>query len=156
MTTNFNRVKYGFQPSSCSPEFTDDEPDGIKIAMPAVHTFSVDKEGERTPLPICFTLRFNALYLRRFEYVFKEVKVVVVDDEHGETLTGGVWRNRHYIPRKPSQIPPEELAKRILTMNSTVDFLEFFNLPHRNATFKVYALLEQHKSNVVTLRVRTR
>ena len=156
MTTNSSHVKCGFQPSSFSPEFSDDEPDGIKIAIPAVHTFSVDDEGERNPLPLCLTLRFNALYLERFEFVFEALKVVVVDDEHAKTLTGGVWRHRHYIPNEPTEIPPEELAKRIATEYSTVDLLEFFDLPHRNATYKVYALLEEHKSNVVTVKMKAR
>ena len=156
MPIDFDHVEYGSLPSSCSPEFTDEEPDGIKIAMPAVHAFSVDEDGEPTPLPLCLTLRFVDLYLQRFEYVFKAVKIIVIDDEHGKTLTGGVWRDRHYFPKRPTRIPPEELAKSISTMNSTVNLLEFIKLPHRNATYKIYALLEEHKSNVVTVKVKAR
>jgi hypothetical protein len=154
MSTSFDDVHYGFLMSPCSPRFTKEEPDGIKIAAPEVFSLSArDKDGDRAMLPLCMTLRFSALYLERFEQPFRAVKVVAVDDEHGKTLSAGVWRERHYIPNPPSNIPPEELKVRISTECCTVNLLEFMRFPKRKATYKVYALLEEYKSNVVTIQI---
>lgn len=154
MSTPFEDVRYGFAISSCSPQFVDDEPDGIKIAAPDGFRLSArDKDGERAMLPLCITLRFNRLYLSKFEHVFKAVKVVAVDDEHSQTFAAGVWRERHYVPHRPSDIPPEDLKRRIGTEYCTVNLLEFIHFPKRKATYKVYALLEEHKSNVISIQI---
>jgi hypothetical protein len=134
-----------------------DEPHGIKLALPPELDLSArDEAGEPAKLPLCLTLKFDALYLSRFEYVFKELKVILVDDERGETFTCGVWPDEHLAPRQRSAIPPEELKKRIATEYRTVDLLEHVKLPPRKATYKVYAVLEQYKSNVATIRVEAR
>jgi hypothetical protein len=154
MSTPFEDVQYGFVPSACSPLFTKEEPDGIKIAAPDVFSLSAkDEEGEPATLPLCMTLRFDRLYLSRFQQVFQAVKVVAVDDEHGKTLSSGVWRDRHYRPNPPSDIPPEELKRRIGTKYCTVNLLEFIRFPRRKATYKLYALLEEHKSNVISIQI---
>jgi hypothetical protein len=154
MTISFDDVRYGFAISPCSPQFVDEEPDGFKIAAPATFSLSArDRSGERAMLPFCMTLRFDGLYLSKFEQTFRAVTVVAVDDEHGKTFTSGVWRERSYIPNPPSDIPPEELKRRIETEYCTVNLLEFMRFPRRKATYKVYALLEGHKSNVVTIQI---
>ncbi len=155
--SSFDDVRYGRVPSSCSPKFAKDEPHGIKLAIPPTFDLSAkDPNGGPAKLPLCLTLKFDALYLSRFEYVFKELKVVLVDDERGETFTGGVWRDRHYVPKPPPSLPPEELQKRIATEYATVDLREHVKLPSRKATYKVYAVLEQHKSNVATIQIDAR
>lgn len=153
MSSAFDNVTYGFLDSPCSPQFTAGEPDGIKIAMPGEFELPEGSGHERAKLPLCVTLRFDSLYLSKFEYVFKAIKVVLVD-ENGAVLSGGIWRDRHYAPpRRNPGIPPEELKKRIATKYNTVDLLEHIELPPRKATYKVYALLEQHKSNVATIEI---
>jgi hypothetical protein len=135
VTISFDDVRYGFAISPCSPQFVDEEPDGFKIAAPATFSLSTrDKSGERAMLPLCMTLRFDRLYLSRFQQVFQAVKVVAVDDEHGKTLSSGVWRDRHYRPNPPSDIPPEELKRRIGTEYCTVNPRELMRFPRRKAT----------------------
>ncbi len=147
---SFDDVKYGFFPSSCSPRFEPGEPDGIKIAAPA--KFSVtSREDGHAMLPFCVSMRFNAYYLSKFPQVFEALKVVLVDDENDQVMSGGIWRDRHYIPNPPSPIPREELEKRIALKYSTVNLLEFFRLPARKARYNVYTMLEEHKSNIITI-----
>lgn len=156
-TREFDDVRYGRFPSSCSPRFEKDEPHGIKLAIPPSFDLSAtDASGRPAKLPLCLALKFDGLFLSRFEHVFKEVKVVLVDDERGETFTCGVWRDRLYRRDPPPALPPEQLKQQIAWEYSTVDLLEFARLPARSATYKVYALLEQHRSNVATLRVEAR
>jgi hypothetical protein len=151
--TSFDNVKYGFESSKCSPEFTNDERDGIKIATPDQVTLPAAASPKDAPLPLCLTVQFDGLYLSRFPQVYQAVKVVLVDDDRHETFTGGVWRDRHYVRTGPSRLSPEVLKARTLTYYSTVNLLEHIPLPRRPATYKIHALLEEHKSNVVTLRV---
>jgi len=155
MSVSFDGVKYGFARSPCSPEFVAGEPHGIKIAAPS--TFKLPVSGEGVPVPLCMTMQFTGLFLVRFEYVFKAVKVVLVDDEHGETFGGGVWRDRFYAPRPVPPVPPSEreLEQRVVTTYNTVNLLEYFHLPRRKATYRVYAVLEEFRSNVLTVHVDT-
>jgi hypothetical protein len=152
--TSFEGIRYGFNRSSCSPRFEGNEPDGIKIAAPSQFTFSRQPTREEPDeLPFCISMKFGALYLSRFDQVFRSVKVLVVDDQRNETLTGGVWRDRHYVPANPSLLSREELAARTSFEYNNVDLLEFIPLPRRPAKYHIYALLEEHKSNVVTVQV---
>lgn len=150
--TSFENVEYGSGPSPCSPKFEFDER-GVKIAMPDRFEFSGAAGGDRSKLPLCISIQFDALYLSRFEFVFRALKVVVVDDERQEVFNGGVWRDRHYVPLQPSPHSPEKLAGIISGRWRNVDLLEFIPLPRRPAKYHIYALLEEHKSNVVTLQV---
>lgn len=159
--TSFDDVRYGFMKSSCSVEIAESEPDGIRIAVLPRFVFSNPPNPLRPPnpdadeIPLCLSAKLNDLLLSRFEHLFMEVKVVVVDDEHDWMLTGGVWRDRHFV-RHHRKLTPEELERLATTSSyeySTVNLLEFFELPRRAATYKIYAVLEEYKSNVATLQV---
>jgi hypothetical protein len=149
---SFSNVRYGNFPSPCSPQFAPTEPDGIKIAAPGSFAIS-PVDGGAVKLPFCVTLRFNSYYLSRFEHATKAINVVIVDDASRQVASGGIWRDRHYIPEPPPEIPREELEKRIQTVYATVNLLEFLPLPARKARYHIYALLEHYKSNVVTIDV---
>jgi hypothetical protein len=152
--TSFDSVKYGFNSSACSPRFAVTEPGGLRIAVPERFTLPAHSVPGKDPrLPLCLTAKFDALYLSRFAHVYEAVKVVVVDDERNETLTGGVWRDRHYAPPEPSKMTPQELKALNVTEYNTVNLLEHVRIPVRPATYKIHALLEEHKSNVVTLKI---
>jgi hypothetical protein len=152
---SFDNVKYGFDSSECCPEFAIGEPNGIKIAAPEQFTLPpTPARGQSVRLPLCLTVEFDGLYLSRFAHVYEAVKVVVVDDQRNETFTGGVWRDRHYAAQpESSDVTPQELKAMTITEYNTVNLLEHIPLPLRPATYKIHALLEEHKSNVVTLRV---
>jgi hypothetical protein len=152
VSPSFDDVKYGFFPSPCSPQFEPTEPDGIKIAAPATFNFGAPaKGGAPAKLPFCVTLRFNSYYVTRFDQIFRVLQVVIVDDGSGAVMSGSIWRDRHYLPEPPPDIPREQLEKSISTEYKTVDLLEFFRLPKKKARYQVYALLENHKSNVITI-----
>ena len=149
---SFNNVRYGRFRSPCSPQFGESEPDGIKIAAPA--TFEMTSQGNAQPsLPLCVSLRFNAYVFTKFDHVIKALKVVIVDDDNGQVLSGGIWRDRHFIPHPPPTVPREELEKRRAWEYASVNLLQIFTLPSHNARYHVYAMLEEHKSNVVTIDV---
>ncbi len=147
---SFDDVKYGRYPSSCSPQFEASEPDGIKIAAPAVFHMAA-KDGGAAKLPFCVTLRFNDYYLSKFQQVFQVLQVIIVDDDNQQVRSGGIWKDRFYLPDPPSPMSREELEKRIAWEYSTVNLLDFFPLPKKKARYHVYAMLEQHKSNVITI-----
>jgi hypothetical protein len=153
--TSFDNVKYGFDSSECCPDFAFTEPDGIKIAAPEQVTLPAAQQpsSKDAPLPLCLTVKFDGLYLSQFDHAYQAVKVVVVDDERSETFNGGVWQDRHFVPPGPSRLSPNALKARTFIEYNTVNLLEHIRLPRRAATYKIYALLEEHKSNVVTLRV---
>jgi hypothetical protein len=148
---SFENVQYGFFPSDCSPQFQDGEPDGLKIAAPdKFHLVPGDRNAK---LPFCVSLQAKSAFLQKFPQVFEALKVVVVDDDNGEVRSGNIWRDRQYIPSPRGNIPREELAGRIEWKYRTVDLLEFFPLPPRKASYHVYAMLEQYKSNVIAIQV---
>ena len=131
---SFDDVKYGRYPSSCSPQFEASEPDGIKIAAPAVFHMAA-KDGGAAKLPLCVTLRFNDYYLSKFQQVFQVLQVIIVDDDNQQVRSGGIWKDRFYLPDPPSPMSREELEKRIAWEYSTVNLLDFFPLPKKKARY---------------------
>jgi hypothetical protein len=152
MSASFENVRYGFNQSPCSPRFDKGEPDGIKIAAPPSIQLPAKDDGS-VMLPFCVTLRFNSYYITKFDQIFRSVKVVLVDDGNGQVLNGGVWRDRFYRRTALPDIPKEELERSTSTEHLNVNLLEHIRFPPRKATYQVYATLEEHKSNVLTLDV---
>jgi hypothetical protein len=155
VSASFDNVKYGFDPSDCSPAFEPSDPHGIKLAVPAAFNLAARSEdGTPAPLPLCLTVRLDGVSYERFEQLFKAVKVMLIDEEHREVLTAGVWRDRHYVPRpKNNNISAAELAQRVITKYCSVNLREHVTFPERTATYTVQAVLESYKSNQATLHI---
>jgi hypothetical protein len=151
----FENVTYGGLGDDCSPPFEWEEPDGLKINAPPSATIRADGLllSYKEKLPLCMTAKFKLFYIERFHHLFKAVNVVLVDDDRHETFGGQVWRHRTEGRLPPHNIPVEEQKTRMLIERYTVNLLEHIKLPARKARYTVYALLEQHKSNVVHIEI---
>ncbi len=137
------------------PDLFRDDERGIKIAAPAEFELWPPQGHIHAPLPLLVGVQFNGLYLAKFEDVFTAIKVVVVDTASRNVLSGGIVPEGLYSPMR-SGLSREELAQRTSGEYQVVDLLEFFPLPHRTATYRIYALLEKHKSNVLTIKLVAR
>lgn len=148
----FPEAKPGFEPSPCSPRFTSIEERGLRIALPARFTLPA---GRDAVLPLCIAAQFDEKFLERFDYVFRHVRAVVVDEEGRKVYGGSIWRDRHYKAPPPIEGSDAELEQNVATSYYTTNLLEHVHLPARRARYRVYLTLGRHRSNVRTLDVAT-
>ncbi|MGD8377134.1 MAG: hypothetical protein PVF68_13445 [Acidobacteriota bacterium] len=153
-SSDFSQVKLGtFLQSPCSPQFPDLREVGLRIRMPESVTLSADGGGT---VPLCLAAQLTAGEMAGYRHVFEPSNVVLVDDERGETITGSLWLDRTMADPEPSELSPEEMRTIIVRKYYNVDLMERIDLPARDATYQVYATLNAHKSNVLTLEVKVR
>ena len=79
--------------------------------------------------------------------------LVMVDDESQQAFTARVWHDQpsHPLPERPER---EENLENIVQLEYySGDVIEQLELPVRPAQYTVYATLENHESNVVSVRV---
>jgi hypothetical protein len=144
-------------PCRCSPRFEIGDADGIRIRLPKKVTARKEGDGlsHDSRLPICITTQFNGLFLRRHSGtpLAQILRIILVDDAHSETYEGALWRDRLYVrpPRPPSS--DAELAATTGTNWVNGNIVEYIRLPARSATYRVYVVLDEYKSNVRTVEV---
>jgi len=144
-------------PCACSPRFAPGEAEGIKIAMPKRVPMRI-VDGSVAPqarLPLCIAAQFNELFLSQFHPrpLRQVLRLVLVDEERGETFAGSPWRERSYRADAAPNFSDEQLAARMATHFWNVNVFEFVRLPVRAARYTVHVALGDRRSDPRTVEL---
>jgi len=148
---NFNAVSTGeATENECSPELEDDFR-GLRINMPERVRLGADK------LVVCGSFQFDADYVYTFNEIHAAVVIVAVDVKRhipyacNIVETGGRPRpSRPHTPRRD----PDWMANHVIGSYFNVNLLRHMkDLPRVSADYFVYAMIEDHVSNVRTVSV---
>ena len=143
---DFNSVELGdHSENACTPAIEKDFI-GMKINAPTVVRSGEDQ------FAVCGTYRFTAEYAYSFSSIHRAVVLVAVDAQRHDpyACTIGVPSS---IPSRPKSSPPPQdpdwMTDHYIRRYFNVNMLRFMTqLPRRTATYYVYALIEDHISNV--------
>lgn len=143
---DFNSVVVGDQVANpCTPQIPSDFI-GIRINAPPKVVYKVDQ------FVICGTFRFMAEYIRRFDSILDAVALVLVDAHSHRPYVcsliepGATPERWSPSPRKD----PDWMVNHRIRKYFNVDVLLLMEeLPRRSADYFIYALIEDHVSNVV-------
>ncbi len=148
---DFNRVTVGDHVSNpCSPEIPDDFI-GIRINAPAKVVHNVDR------FVICGTFRFLAEYMQGFGSILHSVALVAVDARtHRPRVCTTMPPGFTPRPGKPPNAKdPTWMEDHRIQKFFNVDLMVLMpDLPKRTADYYIYALIEDHLSNVVRVSFR--
>jgi hypothetical protein len=143
---DFNRVVTGDHSSNeCTPPIPEGFT-GLRIDAPQALVFGKDR------FVICGTYRFQAEYVYRFPEIHYAVVLVAVDARTHRPLACNL-----FPPTSPPEIDagshrqdPDWMANHFIQRYFNVDLLRFMTeLPRTTADYWIYALIEDHVSNVV-------
>jgi len=149
-TMDFNAVALGdHSENPCTPriekEFT-----GIRVNVPERVVAGQDQ------FAICGTYRFPAEYVYSIPDIYDAIVLVVVDAERHTPFacnfqgpfSAGPGEESPPVPEDPEWMSDHRIQKYF-----NVDLLRYMDgLPERSATYYVYALIEDHVSNVCKVR----
>jgi hypothetical protein len=152
-TMDFNAVETGdHSPSPCTPEVADDFI-GIRINAPPKVVRGSDK------FVICGTYRFAAEYMDKFPDIHNAVALVAVDGARHRPLActlrppGSDPPPTRNVP--PAQPDPDWMREHYVQRYFNVDLLRLMpDLPQASTDYFIYALIEDHVSNVVRVSYR--
>jgi len=143
---SFNSVELGNGlPNACTPDVPDDFV-GLRINVPEKVTHGKDQ------FVICGTFRFPADYVDKFDSVHSAINVVAVDaTTHRPYATDFSVPGGTPEPRDSPPIPdPDWMEDHFIESFFNEDLLLYMeDLPRTTADYFVYAVLENHVSNVV-------
>jgi hypothetical protein len=148
--TDFNAVPLGEHTrNACTPDTPEDFV-GIRIAAPAKVVFGQDA------FALCGTYRFAAEYLYRFPRPTGAIVVVAVDARtHRPYAANLLPENAPPVPAYRPPKDPDWMANHFIRRYVNVNLLDFLpDLPRVSTDYWVYALIERHVSNVLTVSCR--
>ncbi len=146
--------------NACSPEIDDPDFQGIAINAPEEVLYH---QGETIPgssafadVRVCGTGCFDHGFMGLGGEVHGAILLVAVDAATQETFSGKMTAINNPVP------PPDELPQGGPTEGLLIEsyfnpnLVEVLELPERPAEYIVYAVLGEHKSNTVRIRVKER
>jgi len=147
---DFNAVALGdHSENPCTPRIGKDFT-GIRINVPERVVAGQDQ------FAICGTYRFAAEYVYSIPDIYDAIVLVVVDAErHRPFACNFVEPFSDEADAEPAEPPedPEWMKDHRIQKYFNVDLLRYLEgLPERSATYYVYALIEDHVSNVCKVR----
>lgn len=134
-----------------SPKVTPDFR-GIRISAP--ETAKIAADGTVT-IPISMTTQFSAAYLMKFDVLTHHMSVVAVNGKTGASLTSTLQEDDAAAPLpEDREGDPAELESTIFESYLTFDLARFLLFPNEAAVYHVHVTLENHQSNVVTIKIQ--
>lgn len=147
---DFNAVQLGAHVrTECTPEVPKDFV-GLRIAAPASVQLGKDK------FAVCGTYRFPAEYLHKFPECTRAIVLVAVDARTHQPYANNLVPLGATVVDEAGPPPkdPEWMENHFIQMYFNVDLRRYLELPRADADYWIYALLEDHVSNVVRVAFR--
>jgi hypothetical protein len=125
---------------------------GMRIAAPQAVQLGSDL------FAVCGTYRFSAEFTYSYTSITRAVVIVAVDAATGRpyarSLADDTGGDRAPVRRETPHQDPDWMENHRVRRYFNIDLLRYLDLPRVDATYFLYALIEDHVSNVVSVRVK--
>jgi len=150
---NFKSVETGdHSKNSCTPDIPE-KATGIWINTPP------KVQLEREQLVVCGTYRYPAEYIYKFSSIHRAIVLVAVDTiRHTPYACNISVPSRKPGPRRPTRPhkDPDWMTNHYVQKYFNIDLWRFMtDLPKTDASYYIYALIENNISNVSQVSVQT-
>jgi hypothetical protein len=138
---------------------------GLRISAPEEATFapgeSVDRFGSFANIPISVTLQFGDDYTAKFGNVTEHLVVVAVSGRTNRSYSSTLESHDARAPRRTAASAPAPSGDGIVGVPIrrsyfTFNLAQYLPLPRESDVYDVHVTLEEHQSNVVTIRLDER
>jgi hypothetical protein len=156
---NYMNIGHKYSSNECSPIINDFDYTGLLINAPLIIDVSDDMV-----IPLASTYRHDInkpLNLSRSRGFHNSILFIVVNKESNELYSGSLPDMDHKIPppktrnSNNSESSNKVMPKKIVGGYVNVELVDLLRLPKRPAKYFVYATVENYKSNVLSIEVRS-
>lgn len=158
MSDPFCRIDPGDDtPNACTPELGLDFV-GIKINGPKEIAIPANAMNSTKRLqliiPLCGAYRFSFAYTVKLSSPEQHMSIIVVNNKIHQSYAGRMLDPNPILKDpNPVQLNMEDAENRFVGGFFNVNILEYVSFPLMAAEYDIYILLEEYKSNVVTIRL---
>lgn len=157
---NFDAVSLDSEvQTACSPGFEafDTSVKGIRINAPemveAVFDYDANAVSSSTRFPVCIAMQFPLKLMVDIPQPRSLVTLVMVNRATAESYAANLSYSRPMAPSPRAVLPEEVVEKAAQRFYYNVNLCRYVRLPATPATYFLYATFQDHKSNVLTVKV---
>lgn len=152
---HFNPGDHGA--NGCTPTVSDDFI-GIKINGPdniTLPRWTKSGAERRMILPLCGIYRFGFDFVVKLGSPEEHMSIIVINNETHKSYAGRILSGDPILENPnvvPKHIEPEQ--ESFETGYFDINLLEYVSFPLAPGDYQVYVVLEEHKSNVINIKVK--